>query len=119
VAITTVVWLATTYASRPTDRTTLLAFYRLVRPAGPGWNSVRLEAGAPPSPDSLAHSLVGWILGCFCVYAALFGTGSFLYGRTAQGVVWLAVFVGTGAGLLRILRRAAAASGDRASPPAE
>jgi hypothetical protein len=47
--------------------------------------------------------LLGWTLGCAFVYAALFGTGSFLYGRTAQGLVWLAVFLTSGAGLARLL----------------
>jgi len=39
------------------------------------------------------------------VYAALFGTGSFLYGRNAQALVWLVVFVVSGAGLVRLLPR--------------
>jgi hypothetical protein len=39
------------------------------------------------------------------VYAALFGAGSFLFGKTAQGVMWLALFVVSGAGLLRVLPR--------------
>ncbi|MEX2284410.1 MAG: hypothetical protein WEE89_18115, partial [Gemmatimonadota bacterium] len=68
----------------PTDRRTLVDFYKLVRPPGGGWNAVRSEAGVPASPDSLPHSLLGWVLGCTFVYAALFVTGSFLYGRTAQ-----------------------------------
>jgi Na+/proline symporter len=105
VAITTVVWIAATLVTRPTDRATLVSFYRLVRPAGPGWRDVRAETGLPPSSDSLAHSLLGWVMGCLFVYAALFGTGSFVYGRTTQGLAWLAVFVGSGAVLLRVIPR--------------
>ena len=105
VAITTVVWVATTFLTRPTDRATLVQFYRRVRPAGPGWAPVQAEAGVGPSPDSMAGSLLGWVLGCLFVYSALFGTGSFLYGRTAQGMMWLVVFVTTGAGLARLLPR--------------
>ena len=37
IAVTTVVWVAATYLTAPTDRTTLVNFYRLVRPAGRGW----------------------------------------------------------------------------------
>ena len=105
VAATTVTWIAVTYLTRPTDRGTLVAFYRLVRPAGPGWGPVREEAGTGPSPDSLPQNLLGWVLGCLLVYAALFGAGSFLYGRTGLGVAWLAVFLSAGAGLLRIVPR--------------
>jgi Na+/proline symporter len=103
VAVTTVVWVAATFLTAPTDRKTLVEFYRLVRPPGGGWNSVRAEAGVSSSPDSIAQSLLGWVLGCLVVYAALFGAGSFLYGRTAQGMVWLVVFVISAVGLIRLI----------------
>lgn len=103
VAITTVVWITTAYLAPATDASKLESFYRLVRPAGPGWKDVRERTGLPPSPDSLAMSLLGWVLGCAFVYAALFGAGSFLYGNTAQGMVWLAVFAASTVGLVRIL----------------
>jgi Na+/proline symporter len=103
VAATTVVWITVTFMTRPTDRSTLVAFYRLVRPAGPGWSSVRSEAGVGPSPDSLPMSLLGWGLGCTFVYAALFGMGSFIYGRTPQALMWLAILVVSGVSLGRIL----------------
>src|SRR5436305_13932111 len=38
VAITTVGWLAVTFATPPTDRATLQMFYDRIRPMGPGWN---------------------------------------------------------------------------------
>jgi hypothetical protein len=113
VASTTVIWVATAFLTRPTPRETLVSFYRLVRPAGPGWTSVRAEAGVAASPDSLAQSLLGWVLGCTFVYAALFGTGSFLYGRTAQGLVWLVAFVVSGVWLLRLVRTMWAGAGSR------
>ena len=105
VAVTTVVWISVTYLAPPTDRATLVAFYRLVRPAGPGWTSVRAEAGVGPSPDSLPHAMVSWVAGCALVYAALFGTGSALYGHTAQAFVWLAVFAVSVLTLAQMLRR--------------
>ncbi len=105
VLATTLVWVTVAYATPPTDRQTLVSFYKLVRPAGRGWDAVRAEAGVGPSPDSLSQSLLGWVLGCAFVYAALFGVGSALYGRTPQALLWLVVFVGSGAGLVRILTR--------------
>jgi hypothetical protein len=82
-----------------------VSFYRLVRPPGAGWEPIRADAGVGPSPDSIAQSLLGWVLGCLVVYAALFGSGSYLYGRTAQGVAWTVVFVVTCAGLIRLMTR--------------
>ena len=104
VATTTVVWIVTTMVAPATDRATLLKFYALVRPAGPGWNSVRAESGLPASNDSMAQALAGWTLGCVFVYAALFGTGSLLYGRMPQFYVWLSVAVLSGIGLWRVMR---------------
>lgn len=105
VLITTVVWVATALFTEPTARHQLVEFYRLVRPAGKGWGTIPAEAGVGPSPDSLAQSLLGWVLGILFVYSALFGTGSFLYGRTGQGLMWLAVFLVTGVWLLRLVPR--------------
>lgn len=105
VAITTVVWVAVSYLGPQTDRSKLESFYRLVRPAGPGWAEVRQATGLPASNDSLPMSFAAWILGCLFVYAALFGAGSWLYGRTPQALVWLGVFVLSTLGLARILPR--------------
>ncbi len=103
VLATTIVWVVVAFVSPPTARATLLSFYKLVRPAGPGWSSVRAETGVAPSPDSLPQAMLGWVLGCAFVYAALFGVGSALYGRTSQALVWAVVFVVSGVGLLRLL----------------
>jgi SSS family solute:Na+ symporter len=105
VLVTTIVWVAVSYLTPPVDRRRLVEFYRLVRPAGPGWTSIRQEAGVSASPDSLAQALLGWVLGCVFVYGALFGSGSFLYGHVAQGTFWAVACVLSGIGLLRLLRR--------------
>ena len=105
VAVTTLVWITVTLVTAPDDRKRLVEFYRLVRPAGPGWESIRAETGLPPSPDSIAQSLLGWVLGCLFVYAALFGAGSYIYGRTSQAFMWTVVFVVSAAGLWRLLPR--------------
>jgi Na+/proline symporter len=103
VAATTVIWVSVTFLTAPTARETLIAFYRRVRPAGPGWESVRAETGLPPSPDSLPMSLLAWILGCTFVYAAIFGVGSLLYGRTTQALVWCCLLLVSGVWMQRIL----------------
>jgi solute:Na+ symporter, SSS family len=101
IAVTTAVWVLVTFLAPASDRATLVHFYRTVRPAGPGWESIRRETGVPPSTDSISQSLLAWVLGCAFVYAALFGSGSFLFGHPAQGLFWLVVFVISGAWLAR------------------
>jgi Na+/proline symporter len=103
VGITTVVWVGVTLATPPTDRPTLVRFYRLVRPAGRGWAPVQHDAGGEGSPDSLPMALLGWVMGCAFVYSALFGAGSFLYGRTPQGLLFLGVALASGWGLWKLL----------------
>jgi hypothetical protein len=105
VAATTVVWITVTLVTRPADRSKLIEFYRLVQPAGPGWRQVRADSGASGSPDRLSESLLGWTLGCAVVYAALFGAGSFLYGKTAQGLLWSLILIVSVFGLSRVLPR--------------
>jgi Na+/proline symporter len=105
IVVTTAVWVGVTFLTKPTDRKTLIQFYRLVRPAGPGWREIQAEAGVVPSPDSLPQSMLGWVLGCVLVYAALFGAGSLLYGHRIQALVWLALFMMSGVGLLRLMPR--------------
>ena len=104
VATTTVVWVATAFVGPTEDRATLVRFFSLVRPSGPGWKSIAGEAGLTPAPDGIARALLGWVMGCAFVYAALFGTGSFLYGHLPQFFAWLVVFVLSGAGVAWVLR---------------
>jgi hypothetical protein len=103
VAATSVAWIATTLMTRPESEQTLVRFYRLVRPAGPGWTAVAARAGVSASPDSLPTQFLSWVLGCAFVYASLFGAGSVLYGHTAQALVWGVVWIASGAWLWRVV----------------
>jgi Na+/proline symporter len=105
VAITSVVWLSVAYFGPRTDHATLLSFYRLVRPSGPGWKDIRAESGVAAAPDSLPQAMLAWMLGLAFVYGALFGVGSFLFGNTTNATVWGVVTVVSGAGLLRVVPR--------------
>jgi Na+/proline symporter len=104
VATTTVVWVATAFVGPTEDRATLVRFYSLVRPSGPGWKPIAADAGLTAATDGIARALLGWVMGCAFVYAALFGTGSFLYGHLPQFFAWLVVFVVSGAGVACVLR---------------
>ena len=81
---TTVVWLAVTYLTRaePADR--LRAFYRRVKPGGPGWTAIEPEASRDAA---IGAGLVQWVLGCLVVYLGLFGIGGLVLGRPLQGAV--------------------------------
>lgn len=104
VAITSAVWILTTLLTAPASRETLVRFYTLVRPAGPGWAAIRREANLPASPDSPAQALLGWSAGVAFVYSALFGSGAVLHAAWPQALAWVVVFVISGTVLRRTLR---------------
>ncbi|HEX2187250.1 MAG TPA: sodium:solute symporter family protein [Longimicrobiaceae bacterium] len=107
VAITTVVWVAATFLTPPVPEETLVAFYRRVRPGGPGWRRVAAAAGYGPEPIAGgALSWTGWVAGVVAVYATLFGTGRILFGETAQGAGLLLLGAAAFGWIARTLRAA-------------
>jgi Na+/proline symporter len=92
VAISTVVWVAVTFATRPEPDAVLDAFYRRVRAGGPGWAhvSTRLGYGREPIPGG-ALAWTNWVAGVVAVYATLFGIGKIVFGDTGLGLVMLVV----------------------------
>lgn len=104
VAWTTVCWLAVTLLTAPEPEAHLVAFYRRVRPGGPGWTRIARLAGGPP-PEPIGGLLVDWIAGWVLVYATLFGIGSLLLGPLSAAVASLAVAAGAVALIARDLSR--------------
>jgi Na+/proline symporter len=108
VAVTTIVWVATTFltAAEPMDK--LVNFYRKVLPEGPGWDRVASQAGLTPPNASggLAVQFANWFLGCLLIYAYLFGIGYVIFGAMLKGVCFLLVGVIASAMILNNLRRA-------------
>lgn len=96
VAITTLVWMGVTLMTPATDPVTLQRFYLRVRPAGPGWRSIRHALGGVPSSDDLPMALVGSVGACAGVYGVLFGTGHLLMGRPGPAAVAFGIAVVAG-----------------------
>jgi Na+/proline symporter len=92
VAVSTAVWLTTTFLTRPEPDAVLDAFYRRVRPGGPGWARVseRLGYGREPIPGG-ALAWTNWVAGVVAVYASLFGIGKIIFGETGTGLAMLGV----------------------------
>ncbi len=105
VVATTIVWVSVTLLTPATDIDVLRRFYKLTRPAGPGWNPVRSGTALQPSPDSMPQMLLGWTAGVTFVYAGLFGTGSAIYGRMIDAAVWAVLFAASGVVLAGIIPR--------------
>jgi SSS family solute:Na+ symporter len=108
VGITTIVWLAVTMITPPEPMEKLLAFYRRVRPAGPGWTAVAAQAGdADTAPsESLGMQFYNWILGCVLIYTTLFGIGKLVFKEWPAAIAYIVAAVVAGALISRNLSQA-------------
>ncbi|GAC1483243.1 MAG: Na+:solute symporter [Gemmatimonadaceae bacterium] len=94
VAVSTVVWLGVTFATKPEPDRVLESFYRRVRPGGPGWATVSARAGfGRESIPGGALAWTNWIAGIVAVYSTLFGIGKLVLGDLLQGFAMLALAV--------------------------
>jgi SSS family solute:Na+ symporter len=108
VAFTTVCWLVAAFVASPTSLDQLVAFYRKVHPAGPGWTRIREAAGVTEAEaslhrDHMGKATAGWISGCIVIWSSLFAIGNFLYGRTQNAILLTAAFVVSGSVLLYVV----------------
>ena len=123
VVVTTISWMLTAFLGPQTDREKLLAFYRKVRPSGPGWKAIRKEAHISETEgkatgDSFPLALIGWVSGSLTIWSALFTVGNVLYGRWVYAGVLFVVFAGSGSVLLRVVNRLWAKGPSGAKTPA-
>ena len=97
---TTCCWLVATFLTRPEPAERLDAFYRRVKPAGPGWRPVARRVGGP-APEGLGRAALAWLAGCLLLYGVLFGVGSGLFGTPGSALGWLLIAGGAGLWLYR------------------
>lgn len=98
IAITTVGWLSVTFMTAPTSQETLLRFYQMIKPAAGGWRPV-IDRGLATgelqaqevNPGQLPMEIAGMLVACITVYAALFGTGYWIYGQLGNAAISLTV----------------------------
>ena len=103
VGCTTITWLLTTYLTRPESMDTLINFYQKIRPGGPGWEKVRVEAkkqGIELKEENekweMPLQILCVFIGTIVIYSSLFSIGSFVYGNLLNGFILLGMaIVGT------------------------
>jgi Na+/proline symporter len=107
VGLTTIVWVTITMLTKAEPKEKLIAFYKRVRPEGPGWNGIAREAGlsAEHAQGRLSLQFVNWILGCALIYGSLFGIGKLIFKEWAAGSVYLLVAIVAGVLISRNLSR--------------
>ncbi len=93
VATTTLIWLITTFLTRPESDETLTRFAKRTSPPGRSWNRFHESEDQDPS---MGNEFLMIFLGSTAIIAAILTTGYFLYGQygAAAGVAMLALVSG-------------------------
>ena len=97
VAWSTLVWIVVTLTTRPTKPEKLDAFYRQVRPGGPGWKPVAARLPGVQTDKGLHFLFISWFAGSLMVLFFLFGTGKLIFGEHTAGLLYYAIALGMGA----------------------
>ena len=107
VGITSLVWIVVTMMTRPEPIEKLVAFYRRVRPEGPGWDGIAAQAelAEEHAKGRLSLQFANWILGCALIYGSLFGIGKLIFKEWTTGFLFLFVAIVAGVLISRNLSR--------------
>ncbi len=88
VSITTVVWIAVTFMTKPTDMQTLKSFFARIHPGG-WWKPVADAVPDVVQDKGYGRLVVDWIAGAVLVYNVLFGVGKLILGDTKSATMFL------------------------------
>ncbi len=102
---TMILWLAATFLAPRVPQHVLVAFYRKVRPDGPGWGPIaRLAPDARPD-GTLGASILCAVLGTVAIWLTLPGLGAVIFGEWAKATMCLLGAAAAVAAVLRLLPR--------------
>jgi hypothetical protein len=99
-------WLAATFATAPEPREHLAAFYRRIRPDGPGWRPISRLAPDVRPDGALGRSLLCAALGTAVIWLTLPGIGALIFGEAANAALCLGGAVAAAAAMLSLSPRA-------------
>ena len=102
VGFTTVVWLATTFLTRPESAETLRKFHARVRPDG-YWGPI--AAKDRPKRNNLGPLFVSWLSSIAMTYGILFMTGKIIFGEWQAAGMYGVIVVVSGVVLSRMMKR--------------
>ncbi|MCW8850184.1 MAG: Na+:solute symporter [Melioribacteraceae bacterium] len=90
---TTIIWLITTYITKPVEENKLIEFYKRTYPGGAGWKRISKKVGSLKSEMNFGKALINWVLGVILVYSFLFGLGSLLFGYHTNLLIYSLLFI--------------------------
>jgi len=112
-ALTIITWLIATFVTKPESQETLGAFYRKIRPGGPGWKPVAVHHPNVRPDGDLGLRILAALLGAGVVYSVLPAVGYLIFGRTILAVTCLTAGAVFGGVLLYVLPKIASSRSER------
>ncbi len=89
VVVTTAIWVAVTFMTKPESDATLRSFYKKIQPGGPGWAKVvskatrdNEEISTTNEKWSVPSGIGAMLIGVVLIYSIMFATGYWIYGET-------------------------------------
>jgi Na+/proline symporter len=96
---TTLVWIAVTFLTKPTDEKKLISFYKRTYPGGIGWKHIEKQVPGVKQETHFVRLLVNWIMGLVLVYSSLFGIGKIIFADYLSGF-FILLFGAVAAGII-------------------
>ncbi len=100
VTITTTLSLLVTFLTKPADEKTLINFYKLVYPGGPGWAKIITSAEKQgiaftdeQKKSELPLGILSMFVGCIAVYGLLMAIGFWIYSNYLPAIILTVVTI--------------------------
>jgi SSS family transporter len=93
IPVSVTVWVIVTFLTKPAREEKLIAFYKHVRPGGPGWRHIQAKIPGTENDRIGLSNLKGYIAAVIGIYAALIGVGKLILGPTWLGLLLMLVTV--------------------------
>ena len=112
VLITTIIWLVTTFLTKPEKNEVLFDFYKRTQPGGPGWQRVIQKAKeldliikTDSGKWSVPSGILAMLVGCVLIYGLLFATGYWIYGQLFKASILSVVSIIAAIILIRLWKQ--------------
>lgn len=112
VAITTFVWILSTFLTEPETKEVLQNFYKKTQPGGPGWHKVIQQAKLDGFEIvnhnqgwSVPSGIIAMLLACVLIYSIMFATGYWIYGKTNHALILMGLAIISGVFLIKIWKK--------------
>lgn len=105
VAWSTLVWLAVTFLTKPTDEKILLSFYRKVHPGGAGWKGITEKVRDVRADSGYKRLFINYICGCMLALFSLFGFGKLIFKEYTSATLFILIAFACGAIIYRNLSK--------------